>query len=256
MEGGRGRGDGEVLRRGQRGGRGGPGGRSPASPGGRSGAGRGGGHSPPRDGPGRAAGGGPGSLRRGQIGQRLPGEGVASGRPALGGLRAGRCRRDERRADETTSPGARGAPGGRRRQLLSKGRGSPVPLAAPPKVAAGRGGGGGAGLIPGRAAAPPLRQPAGGLEAAAPPGLGCRGRAAPRLRPGQSRRQPLPAASVLDCSFLAARATSSSILERLLSRVPLHLPQPTPLSYLQPFFLPPLLPYFCLSPLSLTIFWF
>lgn len=33
---------------------------------------------------------------------------MASGRPALGGLRAGRCRRDGGRADETTSPGARG----------------------------------------------------------------------------------------------------------------------------------------------------
>lgn len=33
---------------------------------------------------------------------------MASGRPAPGGLRAGRCRRDGGRADETTSPEARG----------------------------------------------------------------------------------------------------------------------------------------------------
>lgn len=156
------------------------------------------------------------ASRRGS-GKRPPSPRRAAGGPVPPGR--GESRRDN-------FPRGTGAAGGRRRQLLPKGRGSPVPLAASPKVAAGRGGGGGAGLIPGRAAAPPLRQPAGGLEAAAPPGFGCRGRAAPRLRPGQSRRQPLPAASVLDCSLLSARATSSGILERLLPQCSFISPSP------------------------------
>lgn len=57
----------------------------------------------------------------------------------------------------------------------------------------GGGGGGGAGFILGRAAAPPLRQPAGGLEPAAPPGLHLRG-AAPALAavPGRAASSRFP----------------------------------------------------------------
>lgn len=107
----------------------------------------------------------------------------------------------------------------------------------------------------GPSTAPTCRR-AGGSSPARP--LSARGRASPRLRPGHSRQQPLHAAPVLDCSLLAARATSSGILEHLLSRVPFHLSQSAPLSYLQPFLLPPpLLPcYLSFSPPLFPIFFF
>lgn len=189
-----------------------PRGRSPASPGGRGGSGRTGGHSPPRngwDGLGRAAGGGPGSLRRAEIGQRLPGEGVASGRPALGELRAGRCAGTggEQTRQLPQGHGDRGgaaaAPAERKGLSRATGRS--------PEGGCGEGRRGGAGLVAGRAAAPPLRQPAGGLEAAAPPGLGCRGRAAPASVPGRAagRRFPLRRSRTAACWQPGQQAAAS-----------------------------------------------
>lgn len=76
----------------------------------------------------------------------------------------------------------------------------------------GGGGGGGAGFIPGRAAAPPLRQPAGGLEGAAPPGLRLRGAAPPLASvPGRaaSSRSPLRRSWAAACWRRGQQAAAS-----------------------------------------------
>lgn len=223
--------------------------------------------------------GAPGGRGRGWIGQRLPGEAAATGRRA------------PRRARR--SPPGRGERG---RAKFPAGAGRLLPPPIPPHPEAGReeaaaaaafreakaglpraalcfpeggcrgGGRRGRSRLHPRAGGGPSTAPTcrreGGRQQPRPASV-CAGRASPRLasprlRPGQSRRRPLPAAPVLGCSSLAARATSGGILERLRSRVPFHLSQPAPLSYLQPFpppplllpgrssFSPPSLPVFCL----------